>query len=128
VPVPTLASRRLDVALQHIHKGFVTFPVIRASHLPPAACHYDHATLRIDYEGVQVSQSVRQAVNESASQSVRLLCGVVWSKGRVHHTLSDLSFLRSLLLSPTQFVLDGLQGVNDVNEGGTDVSLPFSVR
>jgi len=59
---------------------------------------------------------------------VRLLWGVVWSKGRVRHTLSDLSSLRSLLLSPTQFVLDGLQGVKDVNEGGTDVSLPFSVR
>jgi hypothetical protein len=55
VPVPTLASRRLDVALQHIHKGFVTFPVIRASHLPTTVCHYDHAMLRIDYEGVQVS-------------------------------------------------------------------------
>lgn len=51
VPVPTLASRRLEVALQHIHKGFVSFPVLKASHLPTTG---DHALLRVDYDGVQV--------------------------------------------------------------------------
>ena len=54
MPVPTLASRRLAVALQHIHKGFVTFPVLKASHLPGSVVLYDHALLRVDYEGVQV--------------------------------------------------------------------------
>lgn len=55
VPVPTLSSRRLEVALQHIHKGHVSFPVLRASHVTtPGGGINDQAVLRVDYEGVQV--------------------------------------------------------------------------
>ena len=136
MPVPTLASRRLDVALQHIHKGFVTFPVLRASHLQAgqagqAVVLSDHALLRVDYEGVQVRLHVRMWVG----LGLGVLCGGMYLTHGVPTT--DLHFLHPPtphnahnpppLPQKNQFIHDRVQGFRDLREGGTDVSLPFSV-
>jgi hypothetical protein len=51
MPVASAQSRRLDLALQHIHEGCVTFPVLRASHLSAVS---ESAGLSIDYTGIKV--------------------------------------------------------------------------
>ena len=50
-PVSAEKSRRLDIALQHIHEGYVTFQVQRASHTPAAS---ENSGLVIDYDSLKV--------------------------------------------------------------------------
>jgi hypothetical protein len=49
-PVPSTQSRRLELALQHIHQGHVTFHVQHASHTSVM----ENSGILLDYEGVKV--------------------------------------------------------------------------